>query len=151
MSYDRSKQKQVSKNSRYHQGVIDPRTLNKLYESKKNEVVKYQSGLELQFIKYCEAMSNIKKWANEPFSIHYVSRLDGNVHEYFPDFIIENTNGRRAIIETKPYSQTVKPGMNDSLWAKEAWVKNVDKWKAAKKWAKDHDMDFIIVTEKFFG
>ena len=41
--------------------------------------------------------------------------------------------------------------MNDSLWAKESWIKNIDKWRAAKEWAKQHDMDFIIVTEKFFG
>ena len=151
MAYNRQTQKQVSKHSRYHQGVIDPKTCKKLYESKKNELIKYQSGLELQFIKYCESMSYIKYWANEPFSIKYMSRLDQSVHEYFPDFIIENVNGKKAIVETKPYSQTVKPGMNDSLWAKEAWIKNVDKWRAAKEWAKRHDMEFILVTEKFFG
>ena len=151
MSYDRSKQKTVSKKSRFHQGVIDPRTCKKLYESQKNTLIKYQSGLELQFIKYCEAMTHIKAWANEPFSINYVSRLDNRIHEYFPDFIIENTNGKKALVETKPYAQTVKPSMNDSLWAKESWIKNIDKWRAAKEWAKQHDMDFIIVTEKFFG
>ena len=151
VAYDRSKQKRVSKSSRYNQGAINPKTLKKLYESKKNEPVMYQSGLELQFIRYCESMSHIKHWANEPFSIKYVSRLDNNVHEYFPDFIRENTNGRRALIETKPWSQTVKPGMNDSLWAKKAWVQNCDKWRAAKEWCKQHDMDFVLVTEKFFG
>ena len=96
-------------------------------------------------------MTHIKAWANEAFSINYVSRLDNRIHEYFPDFIIENTNGKKALVETKPYAQTVKPSMNDSLWAKESWIKNIDKWRAAKEWAKQHDMDFIIVTEKFFG
>lgn len=151
MSYDRSKQKHVSKKSRFKQGAIDPKTCKKLYESKRNDVILYQSGLELQFIQYCEAMSYIKKWANEPFSIKYISRLDKNIHEYFPDFIIENSDGRKAIVETKPYSQTLKPGMNASLWAKEAWIKNCDKWRAAKEWAKANGMEFIIVTEKFFG
>lgn len=149
-NYDRSKQKQVSKKSRYHQGIIDPKTCKKLYESQSKEPIKYQSGLELQFIRYCESMTHIKHWANEPFPIKYVSRLDNNIHEYFPDFLIENTNGKKAIVETKPYAQTVKPSMNDSLWAKEAWIKNVDKWRAAKEWAKQHDMDFVLVTEKFF-
>jgi hypothetical protein len=141
----------VSKRSRFKQGAIDPKTCKKLYESKRNDVILYQSGLELQFIQYCEAMSYIKYWANEPFAIKYISRLDNSVHEYFPDFIIENTNGRKAIVETKPYNQTIKPGMNASLWAKETWIKNCDKWRAAKEWAKENNMDFMIVTEKFFG
>lgn len=150
MGYDRSKQKKVSKKSRYKQGVIDPTTCKKLYESQKKEPIKYQSGLELKFIQYCETMTYIKYWGNEPFSIKYVSRIDKKTHEYFPDFIIENRDGKRALIEIKPYAQTIKPPMNSSLWAKEAWIKNVDKWRAARKWANEHDMDFIIVTEKFF-
>ena len=150
MTYDRKKQKKVSKKSRYKQGVIDPRSCRKLYEHVKNEPVKFQSALELQFIRYCEACSSVAYWANEPLSIKYCSRIDGKIHEYFPDFIIESTTGQRTIVETKPYEQTHRPDSNASLWLKEQWIKNVDKWKAAEQWCKERSMKFMIVTEKFF-
>lgn len=148
--YDRKKNKKISKKSRYTQGVIDPRTCKKLYEGARNDIIKYQSALELQFIRYCEACSTIKYWANEPVAIKYYCRLDKDIHEYYPDFIIENISGEKSIVETKPYEQSTKPGTNASLWLKQQWVKNVDKWKAARKFAEEHNMKFIIVTEKFF-
>lgn len=150
MVYDRKQQKRVSKDSMYKQGVIDPNTCQKLYESVSREPVKYQSALELQFIRYCEACPSVKYWANEPFSIRYCSRLDKGMHEYFPDFIIEDAAGHKVIVETKPSDQTVKPNHNASRWLKEQWVKNNDKWAAAKAYADSHGMKFMVVTEKFF-
>ena len=67
------------------------------------------------------------------------------------DYIIENYKGERTIVEIKPYDQTIKPSAMDSEWLKEAWITNVDKWNAAKKFAEDNNMKFIIVTEKFFN
>ena len=55
-----------------------------------------------------------------------------------------------VIVEVKPENQTVKPRPSDSIWLKQQWVKNVDKWTAAKKFAEIHNMKFIIATEKFF-
>ena len=40
--------------------------------------------------------------------------------------------------------------MTDTRWLKEQWIRNLDKWAAAKKFAEEHGMKFIIVTEKFF-
>lgn len=139
------------KNSHYEQGSIDPKSCRKYFESAKDEPIIYRSGLELQFIRYCEASPGIAKWASEPLSINYMSRMDKNVHQYFPDFLIEDTSGHRTLVEIKPYGQTVKPKPTDSLWLKKAWVKNVDKWMAAKEWAKSKGMSFMIVTERFFG
>ena len=65
-------------------------------------------------------------------------------------YIIENNEGVRCIVEVKPYNQTVKPDATDSGWLKENWVKNTDKWLAAKEFANKNNMKFIIVTEKFF-
>jgi hypothetical protein len=99
---------------------------------------------------YCENNPNVTKWASEPIKIPYHSRLDNKEHNYYPDYIIENAKGVRCIVEVKPYSQTVKPDMTDTRWLKEQWIKNMDKWAAAKKFAEQHGMKFIIVTEKFF-
>ena len=138
------------KKSRYHQGVIDPKTTTKYYNSGKSDPIIYRSGLELQFISYCENNKNIKKWISEPLKIEYYSRYKKKVSNYYPDYIIENVNGVKAIVEVKPYDQTVKPKENASMWLKQQWVINNDKWKAAKEFADKHNMKFVIVTEKYF-
>ena len=58
--------------------------------------------------------------------------------------------GDKVIVEIKPYSQCQKPDATDSQWLKEAWVMNMDKWKAAKEFAESRGMKFIVVNEKFF-
>lgn len=138
------------KNSKYHQGIINPATLHKYYKGCSDDPIIYRSGLELQFIEYCENSPMVAKWASEPIQINYFNRLLGRTQNYYPDYIIENDKGVRCIVEVKPYNQTIKPDVTDSAWLKEAWVVNVDKWKAAKAFADANDMKFIIVTEKFF-
>ena len=138
------------KNSKYHQGYVDPRLTTKLFSSTKNEPIIYRSGLELQFIQFCEANPKIKKWASEPIAIKYISRLDKNEHNYYPDYVIETDEGTHIIVEIKPYNQTVKPTLEDSMWLKEQWVKNIDKWTAAKEFAKQNNAKFMVITEKFF-
>ena len=134
----------------YKQGIVNPKLLKKYADSFKNEPIIYRSGLELQFIQYCENNPSIIKWASEPIEIPYFCRLDQKEHKYYPDYILENKQGNKVIVEVKPYNQTVKPDMTDTVWLKEAWVKNIDKWTAAKEFADKHNMKFIIVTEKFF-
>lgn len=138
------------KNGFYKQGVIDPKCCKKYYGSCKDDPIIYRSGLELQFINYCEQNPKITKWASEPIKIPYFSRILQREQNYYPDYIIENAEGTRCIVEVKPYQQTVKPSATDNGWLKENWVKNVDKWKAAKSFAEKHGMKFIIITEKFF-
>ena len=144
------KQLKPKKGSMYHQGMVDPKTCRKYASGCKNEPIIYRSGLELQFMTYCENNPNVTKWASEPIQIPYVCRLDNKQHNYYPDYIIENAKGARCIVEVKPYNQTVKPDMTDTRWLKEQWIRNIDKWTAAKNFAEEHGMKFIIVTEKFF-
>lgn len=139
------------KGGKYHQGMCDPKKMKKYFSECKNEPIIYRSGLELQFIQYCENSANIVKWASEPIKIPYYNRLLQKEQNYYPDYIIENYDGKRCIIEIKPYNQTIKPSNNDSKWLKETWITNVDKWNAAKAFAESHNMKFIIITEKFFN
>lgn len=152
LTVDNSKIKGLkpSKKSRYHQGYVRREQCHKLFESTKNEPIIYRSGLELQFINFCENNPRIIKWASEPIQITYFNRIKQKEASYYPDYIIENYKGERTIVEIKPYNQTVKPSSVDSRWLKEAWITNVDKWTAAKKFAEDNNMKFIIITEKFF-
>ena len=138
------------KNGFYKQGIVDPKQCRKYADSCKSDPIIYRSGLELQFIQYCENNSNIIRWASEPIKIPYYSRLDKKECNYYPDYILENKQGNKVIVEVKPYNQTLKPDLTDTSWLKEQWIKNIDKWTAAKAYADAHDMKFIIVTEKFF-
>lgn len=144
------KNNKPKKNSHYHQGYVNPKWTTKLFQSVKDEPIIYRSGLELQFIQFCENNVNIKKWASEPLPIKYTCRLDDKEHDYYPDYVIETIKGEKIIVEIKPYGQTIKPNVTDSKWLKESWIKNCDKWKAANEFAHKNNAKFIIVTEKFF-
>lgn len=135
------------KNSYYHQCMVDPK---KFHKCKEKDPVIARSGLEMKFIQYCENQSTITGWVSEALAIPYFNRLDKKTSNYYPDFIIQNQDGHQTIVEVKPYAQTKKPRPQDSLWLKQQWIKNCDKWKAAMSYAKEHNMKFILVTEKFF-
>lgn len=136
------------KNSRYHQGYVNPSSLKKYATECANQPIIFRSGLEWKFMQFCEMNNYITKWASEPLGIPYYNRLTKKKATYYIDYIIENKNGEKCLVEVKPYAQTQKPGAFDSTWAKKTWITNVDKWNAAQKYAADHGMKFIIVTEK---
>ena len=138
------------KNGHFHQGYVPQKFCTKLFQSAKNEPIIYRSGLELQFIQYCENNINVAKWASEPIEIKYFNRLKNKEARYYPDYVVEHVSGERVIVEIKPGNQCKKPDATDSQWLKEAWVTNMDKWTAAKKFAEERGMKFIIVTEDFF-
>ena len=147
----RIKRMKPKKNGFYKQGVIDPKRMKKYYSECMSDPIIYRSGLELQFITFCENSSSIVKWASEPIKIPYFSRLANKEQNYYPDYIIENADGKKCIVEVKPSNQIYKPDATDSAWSKENWIRNCDKWMAAKKFAEDRGMKFIIITEKFFS
>lgn len=138
------------KNSKWHQGYVPESLCTKLFSSTRNEPIIYRSGLELQFIQFCEGNPKITRWASEPLAIKYFNRITQKEQNYYPDYVIETYDGTKIIVEIKPYNQTIKPDATDSLWLKEAWITNTDKWNAANEFAHKHNAKFIVVTEKFF-
>ena len=138
------------KNSKWHQGYLPNNLCTKLFRSCKNEPIIYRSGLELQFIQFCEANPKVTRWASEPLAIKYFNRLANKEQNYYPDYVIETAGGSKIIVEIKPYNQTIQPEATDSEWLKEAWITNTDKWNAANEFAHEHNAKFIIITEKFF-
>ena len=139
-----------NKNGRYKQGYLDKSQCKKLV-CESNEPVIYRSGLELKFIKYCETNPLIKRWGSEIIKIDYYNPLREKMCEYFPDYVIEHTDGQKFIVEIKPYEQTKKPRKKSSQWLKEQYVINVSKWRAAQAYAAANNVKFVVVTERFFG
>ena len=120
----------------------------------------YRSLWERKFMKYCDLNENILEWGSEEIALPYRSPLDGKIHKYFPDFNIKvkEKTGRikKYIIEIKPKKQTIEPTPQKRktkgyIFEVTEWVKNQEKWKAAKEFCEDRQWEFKIFTEDELG
>ena len=120
----------------------------------------YRSLWERKFCVYCDLNEKVLEWASEEKCIQYRSPIDGNVHRYFPDFIIkvkeENGSIKKYVIEIKPKRQTVPPPKQKRQtkgYISEAYeyAKNQAKWEAAREWCADRGYEFKVLTENELG
>lgn len=112
----------------------------------------FRSKWEADVFRFCDMNPEIVKWSSEEIVIPYVSPLDGRVHRYFPDIWIQKTDKSCAIIEIKPFKQTLEPEIpkkKTRAFLNEAatYVVNQAKWKAASEYCKDRNWKFILMTE----
>lgn len=145
MKDERIKSLKPSKKSRYKQGYINPKSCTKLFESQQNEPIIYRSSYEKKFIRWLEKSDRVLRWGSECICIPYTG-ADGQPHHYYPDYVVEFTNGTKSLIEIKPYNQTVRPDPR-CQWAVEEFKKNVLKWLAAEEFCKRNGMSFKVITE----
>jgi hypothetical protein len=115
----------------------------------------YRSSWELLFSKFLDFNSNVKFWSSEEIVIPYYFPLDGKMHRYFPDYWVEFHNGKKVIIEIKPYNETIEPvlkkGGNKRVFADRmaTYLKNKAKWEAAKEFCKDRGWEFHVFDEHY--
>ena len=105
---------------------------------------------ERNVCKFCDEHPSILKWCSEEVSIPYMSPVDGKIHNYFPDFLIQfkNTSGIQTwMVEVKPKKQTFLKE-NASKKEQTIWAINNSKWKAAQKYCEQNNIIFKILTEK---
>ena len=131
-----------------HKSIFKP-THPQKYQGDPSNII-CRSSWERKFCLWCDTNPNILKWASEEFSIPYVSPLDGRVHRYFPDALIEYKDStgkvKKALIEIKPESQTrlnERTSQRDRL----AIAINHAKWEAAAKWCRLKGVQFRIINE----
>jgi len=138
----------------YKQGLYNPVNKEK-YIGKSHP--RYLSSWELKFFRWCDINTNVIKWGSESVIIPYTSPLDGRVHRYMVDNVVhikEGNNLKKYLIEIKPYKQTQKPTPSKRkkkstiLYENVTYIKNISKWKAAKKWCKQYNHEFLILTER---
>ena len=97
---------------------------------------RYQSDLERRMMVRLESDPTVTKWMKRHgISIPWVD-TQKHMRRYLPDFLVEYTSGRKALIEVKDPSR-----MTDSDEVKR-------KRKAAEMWCKRRDMDYVIATIK---
>lgn len=138
----------------FRQGIYKPINALKYVG---NKLPVYRSGYELKFMRWADANPNVLKWGSESIIVPYKSPIDGKMHRYFVDNVVVIKEGekiKKYLIEIKPHVQTLPPKSHGNkkqttiLYEQATYVVNQAKWEAAKKWCKDHDWEFLILTEK---
>lgn len=114
--------------------------------------VTYRSKWEQLCFKWLEDRNDIEWWNSEDFVVPYFYEVDRKTHKYHVDLVIKWKNGKTTLVEIKPKKQTVAPRVKNpkskrSLNETFAYIKNVNKWEAANKIAKDNGWEFVLWTE----
>tara|TARA_R110000868_G_scaffold88578_7_gene246903 strand:+ start:4279 stop:4764 length:486 start_codon:yes stop_codon:yes gene_type:complete len=114
--------------------------------------VVYRSLWEKYCFKWCDEYSSIKSWSSEEVIIPYFYDVDKKYHRYFMDLKITYTNGTTVLIEIKPKKETTPPifkGKKTKQYINEGltYIKNMNKWAAAQKFADNNGWGFEIWTE----
>lgn len=143
----------------YKQGFFIPMNPKK-YTGDISNIV-YRSSWELRTFQWADLNQSVLQWSSEETVIPYVCETDNRLHRYFVDMKlkIKGSDGvvKDYVVEIKPYAQTLPPkfpGRQTKRYLEEVetFIKNQSKWKAAKEYAKERNMQFVILTEKeLFG
>jgi len=155
------KNNKPSKKSTYKQGYFKPQCPKKYIGT--GDII-FRSSWEYKFMVWCDNNEKVLGWASEPLFLYYISRKDGRAHKYYPDFYFKADQGdgtfKEFLVEIKPKAQIQKPAMPKKTSRKaiesykflaEAYVKNMDKYRAAKEYCEGRNWDFIVLTEDTIG
>jgi|TARA_B110000977_G_scaffold131364_1_gene167390 hypothetical protein len=136
-----------------HRGRFNPKNPEK-YRGDVTAIV-YRSGYEVKFMNWCDKNSDVTEWNSEEVVVPYRSPMDNKVHRYFIDFYIK-VNGKQYLIEVKPDRFTrapVIPKRKTKRFLNEVaqFAVNEAKWKSAREFCADRNLEFKIITEKELG
>lgn len=134
-------------NSHYTQGIISSNKMKKLFESQYNKPIIYRSSWEMIFINWLEHSNSVKYWGSESLGINYYNPIKKRMSTYYPDFIVEFTDGSIHLFEIKPKHETIKPKNTNNKYKIETYITNISKWKSAKEYCINNNMKFSIITE----
>lgn len=143
---------------RYQQGWYTLQNHEK-YVGDPSQIV-YKSSWERKFCTWCDLNPNILKWGSEVATVPYIGP-DNKQHRYHIDYYIEIAGegdmNEKILVEVKPSNELYAPKKPNNITAKtlesyeysiKTYQKNLYKWSAAKQYAQDRGMKFMIITEK---
>jgi len=136
-----------------HQGRFNPKNPVK-YRGDVTKIV-YRSGYEVKFMNWCDRNADVTEWNSEEVVVPYRSPMDNKIHRYFIDFYIK-VNGKQYLIEVKPDRYTRPPPIpkrKTKRFLNEVaqFAVNEAKWKSAREFCLDRNLEFKIITEKELG
>lgn len=138
----------------FKQGVFRPLNINKCLN--KTDII-YRSHLEFRFMKMCDKNPLVLEWSSESIIIPYQNPIKRTVSRYFVDAYLKlktPDGDKKFIVEIKPERQVSAPVPSNRkkkstiLYENAVYAINKSKWEAAKKFAKNKGMSFLIITEK---
>jgi len=119
--------------------------------------IMYRSSWEMDFMKFLDNNTKVKKWGSEIIAIPYIKPTTGKVHKYYPDFYIEYIDHKTGkisqdLIEVKPEKQIRKPTIRGKskktqLFEALAWSVNMAKWKSAKLFCDKYGFNWRVISE----
>lgn len=146
-----------TKKSGFNQGYFKPNNPEKYIG---NAPIIYRSSWEFKFMKWCDINDKVIFWSSEPVEIKYWSRQGNKERKYYPDFYFkilkQDGTNEEFLVEIKPKEQIQKPkppkknskkALESYKFLAEQYVKNMDKYNAAKEYAIGRGWRFIVLTE----
>lgn len=135
----------------YNKGRFFPRFPEKYIGNINN--IEYRSSWEFHVMRWLDRNNFVKAWVSEEVVLPYICKTDGKTHRYYMDFYIEFYDGKKYIIEIKPFAETqapVKKKQKQKTYLNSVftYAKNVSKWEQARIYAKNKGYIFQIWTEK---
>jgi hypothetical protein len=121
---------QYAKGSRVPPRVLDAQIECGRIKTHKGGSVYYRGSWERFFIQLLESANIVKYFKYQPFGIPY--KFEGEIHTYFPDFLVRLKDGTKWIVEVKG----------------EHGEKDKAKFKAAVKYCKQHNYEWTVIFEK---
>jgi hypothetical protein len=96
-----------------------------------DHAIEYESQLERRFILQILILPFVRRVLHQPFKLEY--QVDGKLHTYIPDFLIQLSDGTKLVIEVKP-RKFVK--------------KHLIKLTSAEEILATHDIHFLVITDE---
>lgn len=148
----------MARDRKFLQGVFSPKNPRK-YRGNPTQII-YRSSWERKFMDYCDLKDSIVEWSSETTVVPYRYDVDNKMHRYFIDFriTVSEKNGKLQtyLVEIKPAKKTKPPKepkrrTKNYIYESLDYVKNQNKWVAARKYAEDRGWKFIVLTENDLG
>ena len=102
------------------------------------------SHFELQFSGFLENCSDVTSYAKNYLAVHFkldYVNADGDISNYYPDFLVKLTDGRVVVVETKGQEDLDVPLKTQRL---RQWCEDVNAMQS------DVEYDFVYVDEEGF-
>jgi 1,4-alpha-glucan branching enzyme len=140
------------RNSKFKQGYYHPKNIEKLIG---HDIPMYRSGIELEFMRWLDSNDKVVRWSSEGVTLQYYDPMKKRQRTYFTDNYVEIQEGdsiKKYIIELKSEKETRKPDPRSKkkkaalLIEQSTWITNNAKWKYATKFARDHNMEFLLLA-----
>lgn len=103
------------------------------------------SHLELRFADFLESADDVVSYAKNYFAVHFkldYVNADGDIRDYYPDFIVRESGGDVVIVETKGLEDLDVPLKMGRL---RQWVDDINRVQS------DTKFDFVYVDEDGFN